>query len=288
MKTIAVTGATGNVGSALIPLLRQAGATVLAITRSPERLSSLDSEVVVVEADLADTGALQDALRGVDALFLLTSGSKNMASLQNGVIEVARQQGVPLIVKQSALGAAEDAPVEMFRMHYAIEKTLNASGIPYCILRPNSFTQNLLAHAQSVREQRAIYAPRGEGKVSNVDVRDVAQVAATVLLAQPTEHQGQTYVLTGPVATSMQQDAETIGQIIGKEVVYYPVSYEDGKQAMLGFGMDEWLVGELIAIARLGAEGHAATVTSDVASVTGRPARTVGASIADLKAAFQV
>ena len=287
MKTITVTGATGNVGSALIPLLSQAGATVRAITRSPDRLPASESKIVVVEADLADTNAWQDALLNVDALFLLTSGSPTMDALQNKVIEAAQQQKVPLIVKQSAFGAAAEAPVALFRMHHAIEETLKASGIPYCILQPNSFTQNLLAHAQSVKEQGAIYAPRGEGKVSNVDVRDVARVATTVLLADSTAHQGQTYVLTGPAATSMQQDADTIGQVIGKEVNYYPVSYEDGKQAMRGFGMDEWLVDELIAIARLGAEGKAATVTSDVETVTEKPARTVEETIRDLKAVFQ-
>ena len=286
MKTIAVTGATGNVGSALIPRLVQTGATVRAITRSPDQVSS-SHLVEVVEADLADPTSYQEVLEGVHALFLLTSGSPEMESLQNNAIEIARQREVPFIVKQSALGAAKDAPVQMFRMHYTIEETLKASGIPYCILRPNSFTQNLLAHTQSIKEQGAIYAPQGEGKVSNVDVQDIADVAATVLLAEPSAHHNNTYALTGPAATSMQQDAETIGQIIGKKVTYYPVSYEDGKHAMLGFGMNEWLVDELMAIARWGAEGNAALVTSDVERVTGRPARTVEETIHNVKHTFQ-
>ena len=287
MRKIVITGATGTIGSALIPLLEEEEVTVRVITRSPAQLTTSNSGVEVIEGDLADPASFQEALTDVDALFLLTSGSPKMELLQNNVIEVAQQSKVPFVVKQSALGAAENSPVEMFRMHHAIEKRLKNSGIPYCTLQPNSFTQNLLAHTHSVKEQGAVYAPRGEGKVSNVDVRDIARVAATILLAKSNTHQGQTYVLTGPAATSMQQDAEVIGRMIGKAVTYYPVSYEDGKQAMLGYGMDGWLVDELVAIARLGAEGKAAQVTTDVELVTGKPARTIEETMRDLKNAFQ-
>ena len=286
MKKIIITGATGTVGQALLPNLLEHDVQVVALTRSPEKIRERSAHLEVLQADLRDQASYADALAGADAAYLLTDMTAETESLQNQFIDACQAQGVSLVVKQSAMGTAADSPVSMFRMHAIIEQHLKASGVAYCLLQPNSFSQNLLAHSQSIKTQGAIYAPMGDGKVSYVDARDIARVATTVLTDDSRKHHNQTYVLTGPEAVSMQESAEVIGTLIGKKVSYYPVSYEQGKEAMMNFGMDEWLVDDLIATARLGAEGKARKVTENIENVTGTKPTTLKESLSDYQASF--
>lgn len=287
MRKIIVTGATGTVGQALLPQLLEQELEIVALTRSPNKIQSGHPKLRVVQADLNNRASYADTLVGADGAFLLTDGTLEMEGLQKDFIDACQAQSVPFIVKQSAMGVATEAPVRMFRMHHNVEEHLRTSGVAYCILQPNTFTQNLLAHTQSVKQQGAIYAPLGEGRVSYVDARDVARVAAIVLTDDTGVHRNQTYVLTGPAAVSMSDNARAIGQAIDKEVNYYPVSYEQGKEAMLGFGMDKWLVDDLVAIAQLGAEGKAERTTNTVGEVTGEAPRSVTDSMRDFQPAFQ-
>jgi uncharacterized protein YbjT (DUF2867 family) len=286
MKKIIITGATGTVGQALLPNLLKHNVRVVALTRSPEKIQERSDRLKIVQADLRDQASYADALAGADTAYLLTDMTAETEILQNQFIDACRAQGVSLVVKQSAMGAAADSPVSMFRTHAAIEQHLKASGVAYCLLQPNSFSQNLLAHSQSVKTQGAIYAPMGDGKVSYVDARDVARVAATVLADASKKYHNKTYVLTGPEAVSMQESADVIGMLIGKKVSYYPVSYEQGKEAMMNFGMDEWLVDDLVATARLGAEGKARKVTENVENITGTKPTTLNESLSDYQASF--
>ena len=167
MKNIVVTGATGTVGIYILPFLLQEDVTVKAITRSANYLNLTDPKLTIVEADIARPETLQDTLQEADALFL-TGGLLEMDTIQKGIIDAAQAQDVPFVVKLSAMGAASDSPVKMFQRHYAVEEYLKASGIGYCILQPNSFTQNLFMYAPSIKEQGAIYAALGEGKVSYI------------------------------------------------------------------------------------------------------------------------
>jgi uncharacterized protein YbjT (DUF2867 family) len=287
VKKIVITGSTGTVGQALLSQLLEKEVEVVALTRSPNKIQLNSPKLKVVQADLNNRASYAETLVGAETAFLLTDGTLEMETLQKDFINTCRIQGIPFVVKQSAMGAATDAPVKMFRMHHSIEEHLRASGLAYCLLQPNTFTQNLLAHAQSVKNQGAIYAPLSKGRVSYIDARDVARVAVAVLTNDTDKHYNQTYVLTGPAAVPMLDVAQVIGETVGQEVNYYPVSYEQGKEAMLGFGMDEWLVGDLMAIAQLGAEGQAERITDTFEQVTGEAPRSLANSVYDFKPAFQ-
>ena len=286
MKNIVVTGATGTVGISTLPFLLQADVSIKAITRTSNYLNMTDPQLTIVEADIARPETLQDTLQEADALFL-TGGLLEMDTIQKGMIDAAQAQGVPFIVKLSAMGASSDSPVTMFQRHYAVEEYLKASGVSYCLLQPNSFTQNLFMYAPSIKEQGAIHAALGEGEVSYIDVRDIARVAAAVLLSDPDKHRNQTYVLTGPEAESMQQNADIIGEVIGRKITYHPISYEESREAMLGYGMQEWLADDLVGLARLGAEGNASRVTTNVKEVTGSAPRSVRQTVKEYQDIFR-
>jgi uncharacterized protein YbjT (DUF2867 family) len=79
-----------------------------------------------------------------------------------------------------------------------VEKIIEESGIPFAFLRPNSFMQNFVTRSsQTKRNQNAFYLPAGDGKISFVDARDVAAVAAEVLTENGSQHMNKLYDITG-------------------------------------------------------------------------------------------
>jgi uncharacterized protein YbjT (DUF2867 family) len=92
--------------------------------------------------------------------------------------------------------------------------------------------------------------------------------------------------LTGPEALSAAEVAERLSAAVGREVRYVDLTADAFGQALAGAGLPGWLVDALVEGNRLLAAGHGATVTDEVARVTGRPPRTFDQFVADHRAAF--
>lgn len=131
--------------------------------------------------------------------------------------------------------------------------------------------QNFLMSAQPVAEQGMLYGMTGEGRVGYVDTRDIAAVAAHVLTSPG--HQGASYTLTGPEVLSAAEVAKRLSAAIGRQVLYVDVGPDAFRQALAGAGLPGWLIDALIVSNTLLAAGHGATVTDEVARLTGRPRR---------------
>src|SRR5699024_7024348 len=116
--TVLVTGATGTVGSALVPALQARGATVRAMTRDPERSVPGVENVV---ADLNDPQTVTDALKGVDTAFLNSPSEEDAAALQIRFADLARDAGVDRLVLLSQYAARTDSPVRFLRWHAEVE-----------------------------------------------------------------------------------------------------------------------------------------------------------------------
>src|SRR5205814_347191 len=155
-----ITGATGTVGSETVRQLAAAGATVRALARNPEKAKGmLGSGVEIAAGDLGDPASLEAALRGVERAFLLPPVDEHAVALQESFIAAARRTGTKQIVKLSALGAALDSPVPFLRQHAEGQKLLEASGIPFTELQPNSFMQNLFLVASTIAAEGVFYEP---------------------------------------------------------------------------------------------------------------------------------
>jgi uncharacterized protein YbjT (DUF2867 family) len=129
--------------------------------------------------------------------------------------------------------------------------------------------QNMVIYnAQTVREQNAFYGSQGEGKVSHVDIRDVAAVAVRALIEDG--HTGRTYTLTGPEALSHARIAEILSASLGREIRYVNLPPEQMKQALAGAGVPEWNANGILDLEALYRDGGASTVTGDVELVLGR------------------
>jgi uncharacterized protein YbjT (DUF2867 family) len=98
--------------------------------------------------------------------------------------------------------------------------------------------------APSIRAQNAFYSSMGNARVSFLDVRDIAVVAAKALTGG--EHRGKTYELNGPEALTYAEVAEKISKHAGRRVQYVDIRLEAQRKAMLDQGMPAWQVDALL------------------------------------------
>jgi uncharacterized protein YbjT (DUF2867 family) len=282
--TVLVTGATGNTGSALVERLLRLGSTVRVMVRTPAAAARFDgSAAKPVVADFDDLGAVAAALTGVDRAYLVTPSSDRAQAQQMRFAELAAAAGVRHLVKLSQFAAAADSPVRFLRYHAAVEEHIRGLGIGWTFLRPNLYLQGLLAMGGLIRAEGRFYAPIGDARVSAVDVRDVADVAAAVL----TEcgHDGATYSITGPAAVTHAEMAAAIGVASGRPITFVdvlPAVFADQLRHVL----PAWQVDGLIEDYAHYARGEAAEVHDTVTFVTGHAPRTVAEFAADHKDAF--
>ncbi len=285
---ILITGATGTNGLELIRQLGEVGeyVRVRALVRSPQRAQQLmhPYDVELSAGDLDDPASLNEAMRYVEQLFLLSPVDQRQVQLEANAIDAARRAGVKHIVKLSALNAAPDSPSALLRWHAQTERTLRESGIAYTILRPNMFMQEMLRHAGSIRGEGAFYLPLGDTAVSLVDVRDNAAVAARVLTEAG--HEGKEYDLTGPAALTFHDAAAQLATAIGEPVQYQPVPMDAWKRAFAATGAPHWMV-DVVAELYGTFAGNNQAVRDGVRQVTGAPARPFAEFARDYADKFQ-
>jgi uncharacterized protein YbjT (DUF2867 family) len=272
MTTVLVTGATGTVGSALVPLLTARGVAVSALTRDPSRAQSiLGDNVAIQRGDFADPASLRAAAEAVDAVFLACSNVPDQVAYECAMIDEAARAGVRQIVKLSARGVGADAPVGYWRWHHQIERHLVASKVPAVMLRPSFLMTNFLAAADQVRNAGMLFAPVGTASISMIHPADVAEIAAIALTTQG--HQGQSYVLTGPEAISYAEVASHVSAATGQSVGYADIPSEAAHQALVQAGLPPFAAEQFVAVFAALRDGAQATTTDTVHTLTGRAAR---------------
>ncbi len=283
--TILITGATGNVSTGIIPQLKSSDHRVVALVRSPEKAEALQRQGVELRVgDLDKPWTLGPAFAGVDVAWIMAPPGPRAPEQCSNALWAARQAGVKRVVRLSAIGASHTAPTINSRLHALSDAELAASGMPFTILKPHYFMQNLLMAAQSVAEQGAMYFALADGKMGLIDSRDISDFAACVLTGSG--HEGKTYTLTGPASVSMHQAAAAIGEAIGKTVQYIPISLEAQKQAILQMGIDEWTANLLGDYSAAYSANWGDLVTDDFERVTGKAPRSIAEFAQDFAGAF--
>jgi uncharacterized protein YbjT (DUF2867 family) len=160
--------------------------------------------------------------------------------------------------------------------------------VPYAIVKPNMFMQNIPESTiPSIDDGGNFYTNVGEGRISMVDTADVAAVAA-VLLTEPGQ-EGVELDLTGPEALSYGDVAAKLSVLLGRQVNHVSVDDAAVRSALGGFGMGEWMVEGLVSLfadyRRSGADGYAAQVSDAVKRLTGREPRSLDQLLADTQPA---
>ena len=199
---ILVTGATGRTGSEVVKALIAKGEQVRALVRAPQRAGAIQGPgVELVVGDVEKPETWDAALQGVDKVFLLSPEGPQMAELHGKFADAAKRAGVSHLVRMSILVANPDSPLAIGKWHGEADQNVANSGIPYTIVRPAYFMQNIIGSARMIASDGVLPGAMGDGKVGVIDTRDIGNVAATVLTSAG--HEGKTYPLTGPEALSM-------------------------------------------------------------------------------------
>ena len=266
---ILVTGATGNVGSLLIPALREAGNQVRALIHDESKAQPLrDLGVDVVIGDMERPQTLEGAVAGLNKIYLITSNGPTAAQQARNVIKAARGAGRPHIVRQTGYGTSKSRIIHQLE---EIERELEQSGLPYTLVKPTFFMQNTMMAAQTVASDGVVYMPCKDGRLGMVDLRDVADVALKVLTSEG--HEGKTYILTGPASISFHDVADGLSKAVGKKVSYTDVPLEAARESMVSMGTPEWITDGYIELFEGFSEGYADLTTPYVERLTGHPAR---------------
>ena len=181
--------------------------------------------------------------------------------------------------------ASLDSPIARRRGQALIENRLIASGLGYTLVRNNAYMQNFLMLANAIASSGSFPSPTGDGRVSMIDTRDVAAVAAEIA-ASPRPHVGKTYWPTGPERLSYADAARVLSNVLGRQITLRPITCEEQKQAMINAGLPEDVADDNAKALTLFAGGEADYVTDDVPGLLGRPARSFEQFVTDYAAAF--
>jgi uncharacterized protein YbjT (DUF2867 family) len=280
---ILVTGATGNTGSALLQQLEQRGARVRAMVRKPDA-APRGTSATFIHGDFDDARSLAGALEGVTRAYLVTPSSADAEAQQLRFVEVAAAAGVTHLVKLSQLAADSASSVRFLRYHAAVERRIRELDLGFTFLRPNLYFQGLLAFQPMIAAQGCFVAPIGDARVSAVDVRDIAAVAAVALT--DAGHEGKTYTITGPSAVTHAEMAAAIAEAVGRDVAFVDVPPPAFAAALAAAGVPAWQVEGLLEDYAHYARGEAAAVHSSVQDVTGIPPRDIRTFACDYARAF--
>ncbi|MGK5632801.1 NAD(P)H-binding protein [Streptomyces sp. URMC 123] len=263
---ILVTGATGNVGRALLEELHAYGAGPLrALTRNAARASFPDG-VEAVEGDFADTASLKAALEGVRSLFLVT----RMGGTDAEIVEAARQAGVDHVVLVSSITAATHPHLVPAQENLAIEQILKDSGMEWTILRPTQFASNTLWWAEPIREGRPVRVPFADIGLPTIHPADIGSVAR-VALTEP-GHRGMTYTLTGPERVTPRQQVAAIAAALGRDVPLVEIGRAEAHRDLAAF-LDDEGADAVLDVTGGDVTDELLAVHDTVPLVTGSPAR---------------
>ncbi len=271
-------GATGNVGRGVVEGLDRLGVAARPAGTDPQRTSDAFPGHEVARLDLSDPVTFGPALRGARSMFLLRPPPvARVGPTLNALVDEAARQDVAHVVFSSVAGADTNMVVP----HHRVETHLRSSGLPYTILRPGFFAQNLGdAYRRDISDDDRIFLLAGDARVAFVDTADVAEVAARVL-ADPTPHLGAGYHLTGPAAVTFNEVTAVLSGALGRQIRYEPSSVwgyvrhlRRRRHPLVQIAVQTTLH---VGLRR----GDAETVDPTLGRLLGRPPRTLAEYVAD-------
>ena len=281
---VAVTGPTGNVGAEVVRRLQAAGAPVRTLSRHPaETRALLGDGPEHARFVFGEAATYPEALDGVRALFLMRP--PQIADVDRRIhpaIDAAGAAGVRRIAFLSLQGVERNPLVP----HHRIERHLRRSGVPTTFLRPSFFMQNLsTTHRDEIRHDGVLAVPAGRGRTSFVDARDVAEVAAKVLLEPG--HEGRAYELTGHEAPTYAEVAALLSDVLGRPVAYADPSPWAFWRCQRARGTPPAFVLVMLGLYTVARLGLAGRTSPDLERLLGRPPTSLRAFAHDHAEAWQ-
>jgi uncharacterized protein YbjT (DUF2867 family) len=278
---ILVTGATGNIGSELVPLLLDLNQEVRVLLHDSRKVALWGDRVEYVVGDFDKPSTLDAAVKGVDQVFLLTF--EIGAGQGEAMMKASRKAGVRHVVYVSSL-TANYPNLTFGQWHHDREEAVRASGLTWTILRGSQFMANALQWGETIKTQGTVYFPGGEGRSAVIDPGDIAALAALTLTR--TGEEGKVYEITGGELLTLAQQVEILSQALGKPICYVDIPPSALREGMLQRRMPPVLVEALVELFTFIRDGHAEITTTTFEQVVGRKPRTFAAWCRAHRAAF--
>lgn len=275
--TLAVTGATGELGRLVIAKLKERIATdkIVALARSPEKAVDLGVEVRAFDYAKKDTLAL--ALAGVETLLLISSSEIGQRAAQHrAVITAAKAAAVSRIVYTSLLHA-DTSPLDLAAEHLDTEAALAEVGIPATILRNGWYTENYTGSIPGALAGGSLLGSAGDALIASAARADYAEAAAVVLTASG--HEGKVYELAGDNAWSLPDLAGEISHQTGRDIPYKNMPAAEYSAALKSFGVPDALAGAIAGWDVAASKGALSDDTCQLSALIARPTTTMAASV---------
>ncbi|WP_338868442.1 NmrA family NAD(P)-binding protein [Spirosoma sp. SC4-14] len=217
MKTLVI-GGTGTVGSQVVAELLRQQASVRVLVTSSDKAALLPEGVEAVAGNMNEPATLPNAFDGIETVFLLNRQSHTEAAQAQFAIASAKRAGVRKIVYQSIHNVRNAPHIPHFRPKITVENVLKQSGLAYVLVSPNNFFQNDFWFARAIGDYGIYPQPIGNIGLNRVDVRDIAEVAAKVMLSDA--YNGLTIPLVGPHKLTGPDTAHILSEQLGQAVRY--------------------------------------------------------------------
>jgi Predicted nucleoside-diphosphate-sugar epimerases len=245
---ILITGANGQTGRAIIKALLSRGEKIRAFVYKTEQIEEIKSlgEMEVIAGDMMDQNVVEEAFKGVDAVYHICS-ALNPLEVEIGkmMIKAAKSAKVEHFVFHSVLHSIlQDMPHHQKKL--MVEAVLVDSGVPYTIIQPAVIMQNIFESWKSLTE-KGVFQQKfftKETRMNMVDLDDVAEAAA-IILTTP-DHTGVTYELCGPENLSLSDMVAAMEQHFGHEIKVETIEDEVFEAQLKKFGVGEYRLNGLL------------------------------------------
>lgn len=244
---ILVTGAAGKTGRTVISALAQRGEEVRAYVHRAVQVAAVQAAgaVEVVVGDLQDDATIKQAMQGVRALYhICPNMHPNEVAIGRQIIAAAQAADVEHFVYHSVLHPQTTTmPHHWHKLQ--VEELIFAAHLPFTLLQPTAYMQNILASWGQIRSQGIYAVPYpAETRLSLVDLEDVAATAATVL-TQP-GHIGATYELVGTPPLTQSDVAAILGIGLGQPVAVRVLTHTAWEDSARASGLNAYAVETLL------------------------------------------
>lgn len=273
--TIAITGATGQLGRLAIAALQARGATPIALVRDTAKAADLGVPARAFDYRTADAAALE----GVETLVLISSNDfDDRAGQHRKVIAAAKEAGVGRIIYTSIL-KGDASPMILAQDHIATEAAIRDSGIAATILRNGWYTENYTGALGAALEHGAILGAAAEGRVSTAARKDYAEAIAVTAL--DAGHAGKVYELAGDQGYSLAELAAEVARQSGKPVGFVNLPQADYAKALEGFGLPAGFAAVLADSDARAGEGALFDDSRTLSRLIGRATTPMAATVRD-------
>jgi uncharacterized protein YbjT (DUF2867 family) len=261
-RKILVIGATGQQGGALARLLLQKKHEVYALTRnteseSPKAQNLRNLGAKIIKGDLDNPDSLKQATNDVDSVFLMGTfaedGTEGETRRGKMMTDIAKEQNVAHLVYSSVVNADKNTGIPHFESKYKVEQHIKNCGIPYTIIGPTFFMENLLSYSRAGLQQGQLALPLSPSRIlQQSTLKNIAEFSALVL-ERRNSFLGKRIDIASDELTG-EQAANVLSDELGHKIGYVQVPLEQIRQASEDLGlMYEWFerVGTGINVANL-------------------------------------